>query len=227
MGFKIRTAILHYKPLTERKANIIKQMLNLGFENYFFYEDYDAENIDNNVIDKYYDRNMMPKKAKDAYGLQINEIKDLNKRQMSLNMKFGKVFEIFSKFDDEYFLILEDDVLFCENFVEKFDDYFNRCPKDWDVIYMGNGAGLIPENVTSQNNFYLKNCPSSKCSDSILLTKKALSDLNNTWFPFSLGSDFELSYQHLIHNHKVYWWYPTLITQGSQNGTYLSCFSNL
>lgn len=226
MSFDFRTVILHYKPLTERKENIIKQMQHYGFSNYFFYEEFDAEDINAYVIEKYYDRTQIAKKAKEAYGIHVNSIIDLNMRQMSLDMKFGKVFEILSEYDDEYFLIVEDDVIFCENFVEKFNDYFKRCPKDFDVVYMGNGINLIPENITPDNNFYVKSHPASKCSDSIFLTKKALMDLNKTWFPFSLGSDFELSYHHVLHQHKVYWWYPTLIIQGSQNGTYKSCFSN-
>jgi len=226
MDFNIRTVFLHCKLLKDRKKSILKQTEFFNFKNYSIYEDYDVVDLNDNIINEYYDKSQTIKKLQEGYGIQISSFNELHKKQISLNMKFGKCFELLSTYNDEYFLVLEDDVIFCENFVEKFYDHLKRCPKDWDVIYLGNGINLIPDNITADNNFYIRNHPASKCSDSMILTKKALDDLNKTWFPFSLGSDFELSYQHVLHNHKVYWWHPPLIYQGSQNGTFESCFGN-
>lgn len=41
-------------------------------------------------------------------------------------------------------LVLEDDALFCEDFNEKFDEYMQELPKDWDIFYLG---VLLPRNV--------------------------------------------------------------------------------
>lgn len=37
---------------------------------------------------------------------------------------------------DEY-IIFEDDVILCENFIEKFLDYKSRLPKDWQYVFLG------------------------------------------------------------------------------------------
>ena len=69
---------------------------------------------------------------------------------------------------------------------------------------------------------YLKKHPASRCADSIIIKNKAVCDLAKTWFPFNLVSHLEIGYQHYLHNHKVYWWEPSLVMQGSEYGIFKS-----
>ena len=146
----------------------------------------------------------------------------LNLAEISLTIKFGKVFELLNSQEFDYCMVLEDDVILCDDFVSKFKEYMNNTPSDWDVIYFGSGANLHPKHSTPEQNAYIKSHPASRCGDSTIFKKKAIQDLTKTWFPFNLISDWELGYQHYLHNHKVYWWEPSLSQQGSELGTYKS-----
>jgi hypothetical protein len=42
MPIDIKTVVLHYKPVKERKENMIRQLQQFGFSDYSFYEDFDG-----------------------------------------------------------------------------------------------------------------------------------------------------------------------------------------
>ena len=46
------------------------------------------------------------------------------------------------RYQSQRVLILEDDALFCKDFNEKFDEYMQQLPKDWDIFYLG---ALLPK----------------------------------------------------------------------------------
>ena len=51
-------------------------------------------------------------------------------------------------------LIFEDDVELCDDFSDKFNEYYNQIPKEWDFLYFG-GNHLGSINQISQNIFRL------------------------------------------------------------------------
>lgn len=55
-------------------------------------------------------------------------------------------------------VIFEDDVELCENFNEKFMNYYDMVPKDWCFLYMGGnhvgGVSMINENIGKMNHTY-------------------------------------------------------------------------
>ncbi len=226
MPIDIKTTILHYTPLVERKANMLSQMEKFGFSRYSFYQEYDGNILTDETIAKYCTRKHLDpltvEKKISPWNLKFNSQKELNIAEISLTIKFGKVFEELSNVNEEYFLIFEDDVFLCENFDGLFYEYLSKTPTDWEVIYFGSGANLKPEEIQADKVAYRKNHPASRCADSILLKKKAIDDLANTWFPFHLISDWELGYQHYLHDHVVYWWEPSLVRQGSEYGIFKS-----
>lgn len=228
MGIDVKTIILHCKKLTERKQNMLNQMNKFGFTDYSFYENYDASELSENFINQHYisglkDFETWSKKVSlwgpSALGYHQ---KQCNIAEISLTIKFGKVFEFLNKFENDIFIIFEDDVILCDNFDTKFKQFLNRTPDNWDAIYFGSGANLKPSDINSNIIAYLKSHPASRCADSIVLKKKTVQDLASTWFPFNLISDWELGYQHYAHNHKVYWWEPSLVLQGSEHGMFRS-----
>ena len=87
--------------------------------------------------------------------------------------------------------------------------------KNWEHI-------VKPNEIKPNQIAYLKSHPASRCLDSILIKNKAVKDLANTWFPFNLISDWEIGYQHYMYNHKVYWWEPGRVMQGSETGLFTS-----
>jgi len=228
MTINIKTVILHCKKLKERKENIINQMNKFGFSNYSFYEEYDAIELTENLINSLYEPKILnPKKWQDKVLLWGQAALHyhapfLNPAEISLTIKFGKVFQELSKQEFDHCILFEDDVILCEEFDTKLYEYLTKTPNDWDAIYFGSGANLKPSEINNNQIAYLKSHPASRCADSILLKKKTIEDLSSTWFPFNIISDWEIGYQHRNHNHKVYWWEPSLVTQGSECGLYRS-----
>ena len=69
---------------------------------------------------------------------------------------------------------------------------------------------------------YLKDHPATKGADSFLIKTELAKKIVNTMKPFNVISDWEYAYQFFIHNAKVYWWEPPIVSQGSENGLYKS-----
>lgn len=226
MPIDIKTVVLHYKPLNERKKNMIQQLEKFGFSDYSFYESFDGNELTQDEIDQYCvrkhkDWKTVAKKIA-LWNIGIETQKELNIAEVSLTIKFGKVFQELSQVDDECFIVFEDDVLLCEDFDKQFHYYLSNTPADWDVIYFGSGAQLKPSRIVQGQTSYLMQHPASRCADSILLKKSTICDLARTWFPFHLISDWELGYQHSLHNHNIYWWEPSIVRQGSEYGVFKS-----
>ncbi len=235
VSIDIKTTILHYKPLADRKQNMIRQMEKHGFTNYSFFTDYDGNELTNEDVRKYCGRMKdEPDRVREKTSIYEriipnarSTLRELNMGEISLAVKYGKLFEQFASSDDEYFLLFEDDVVLCENFEHHFKNYLENTPSDWDVIYFGSGAGLTPQTIhgipiSPNKTSYLMSHPASRCTDSIIIKRKAAADLARTWFPFNLAADWEISYQHHLHNHQVYWWEPSLVRQGSEHGIFKS-----
>lgn len=226
--FKIKTIILHCKELDLRKKNIIKQMNKFNFLDYSFYENYDSKELDAQIIDKFYESKEKneSKWIKKVLLWGQDAIKYhtpiLNKAEISLTIKFGKVFKDLSTQNFDYCIIFEDDILLCKKFDVLFLEYMSKTPEDWDAIYFGQCSKLHPQNIVNNQIAYKKTHPASRGADSIVLKKRTIEDLASTWFPFNLVSDWELGAQHFMHNHKVYWWEPALTWQGSEYGFYKS-----
>jgi len=226
MPIDIKTVVLHYKPLKERKENMLRQLENFGFSDYSFYESFDGNELTQVDIDQYCvrknkDLDTVAKKIA-PWNIGIETQKELNIAEVSLAIKFGKVFQQLSQIDAEYFIVFEDDVLMCEDFNKHFHSYMSNTPTDWNAIYFGSGAQLKPSRVVQGQTSYLMPHPASRCADSIVLKKSAVCDLARTWFPFHLAADWELGYQHQLHKHSVYWWEPSLTRQGSEYGIFKS-----
>ncbi len=52
----------------------------------------------------------------------------------------------------EMVLILEDDALFTDDFLEKFDEYMAELPSDWDIFYLG----ALKNQTTPVNNHWVR-----------------------------------------------------------------------
>lgn len=226
MEISIPTVVCHYKQVPERKINIINQFQKHNITNYEFMEDFDGNEIngDQIIADGLYEFSPANwnNKVKLWGGYRYHPYRVLNKAELSITIKFGKILQKYANSDHEYLLLFEDDAILCDDFTEKFHSYLKETPDDWDAIYMGSGANLHPQSNTRGQVAYLKDHPASRCADSILLRTKTVKDLASTWFPFNLVSDWEFGYNHFLHKHRVYWWEPSLVSQGSENGKYKS-----
>jgi GR25 family glycosyltransferase involved in LPS biosynthesis len=134
-------------------------------------------------------------------------------------------------------LVFEDDVILSTGFMEILARYMTQLPKDYDMLFVGDGCNLhIPRSMQIPNQYIYEKClhetawggnGAAKCTDSYVIsnvcakkicdyidktasTKKI--DLPADWWLNEVARDLSL---------KVYWAEPTIVTQGSQNGTYV------
>lgn len=136
-------------------------------------------------------------------------------------IKHINVYDLIASGDDEYALLLEDDIVLHDNFRD-IGKYMEDAPSDWDMIFLGSGCGLSPEFITPDKVFYKKESPSTKCTDSFLIKKEAATKLRDRMVPFSLPIDFELNYHLHMLGFNVYWVDPPIVSQGSELGMFHS-----
>ncbi len=145
---------------------------------------------------------------------------EINKGNKSL---IHKQFRTFKKIADsgQASMILEDDVIFNPETLDNFVYNFNNIPEDWEFCFFGTGCG-----IRTEGEGFVK-CPNrwkTKCTDSMIVHPKAAQkvyeDMKNE--KAHLPIDFDLNYRFIKLNTTVYWYEPGIMTQGSQNGTYVS-----
>ena len=207
--------VVHYDKLVERRQNMVKQLLVNGIEAEFVTQ-YDRNNISNN----------------DQIIFSINKIQTDRNKAITLSHLYCYR-EITNKYD--YALILEDDAIFHNQFKERLDYYVSQLPNDWDMLFIGDGCNLhIPYDIVSKSNTNIfKKCleptfwggnGATRCSDSYLISKKCaikvIEFIEHTKIDNAI--DWWLNDVCRKYNFNVYWAEPTIVSQGSQNGLYMS-----
>uniref|UniRef100_A0A6C0HXH0 Glycosyl transferase family 25 domain-containing protein n=1 Tax=viral metagenome TaxID=1070528 RepID=A0A6C0HXH0_9ZZZZ len=204
--------VIHYKKLINRKIFIISQ-----FEKYNI-SDYEFIDIDR---DELYN-----------YNISMFQQNYDNSQIAILLSHFYAYKQINDKYDNG--LILEDDAVLSDNFTDILNKYIIQLPKDYDMLFIGNGCNLHIENhkLISNQNIYEK-ClyptswggdGASRCVDSYIISKKCANKLceyiNNLEDKIKLPIDWWINVAARDNNFKVYWAEPTIVTQGTQNGLF-------
>jgi len=211
----MKTYIIHYTKLEDRKSNIISSLSEGDFE-YEFITDYDKEEIEGN---EYYkpDEQMFDK------------FRIINPAEISCTIKHILAIEKIANQEEEVGLILEDDAIPIEgNLFEKIQQLVETAPDDWDSIFMGAGCGIdfmnqkLRESHLINERFAKVPHPSTNCAEAYLLKKESAKRIYESIVPFQLVSDWELAYHFYKLNMNVYWSIPPLFYQGSKSGQYNS-----
>lgn len=208
--------VIHYTKLTKRKPHIIRQFNTYNITNYEFVEVFDKENLTDAEINLFIDNK--------------------NKSNISLYMKhFHTYKEIAEKYDNA--LILEDDVIFSDNFMEALSKYLTQLPEDYDMLFIGNGCNfhIEPHRLDPEIYIYERGVHpadwggngATRCCDSYIISKKCaikfaerLSNLKEKIE--ECGIDWWLNNNARYCQLKVYWAEPTIVTQGSEIGLFSS-----
>jgi len=215
--------VLHYTKLTERKERLDAYLKQHNIEVEYIL-DYDQEELTEALVNEWYSTDEATYNAKidPLWGVKTAPFRKLNQAEISCTIKHYLGIKSVAEKCNDYGLILEDDVLFVENFPQIFNTFLANTPDDWGAIFMGCCAGLrIPPHFIKENiNAYQVPHPASRGGDSYILRKKVAENIVSTMKPFNTISDWELGYQLYHHNVKTYWWEPPLVIQGSENGLY-------
>ena len=169
--------ICHWDKLTDRKEELIKVLSEENIFDYEFVCDYDKDTWSEEEIK--YD---FPKifEVVEGYG------RKLKSSEISLSLKHVKIIrEVAEKY--EYALVLEDDVILCDNFVEEFLESHNQLPDDWDIAWVGTCCGLHAPTSEGKRVYRVNG---SRCTHAYAISnigaKKVLSELKYC----NTGSDF-------------------------------------
>ncbi len=120
-------------------------------------------------------------------------------------------------------MILESDVLFCEDFLRRFDIAMAALKHEtggaWDFLSLSASAGLVPHGASAQSGrlWYKPNNPEhpTRCTDSMVFRVPMLAKILDTLFPCAEALDWELNFQLSLHKARAFWLHPPVTRQGS------------
>jgi len=210
----MRIFVVHYKKLVERKDHILKHFKKYNITDYEFIE------IDR---DELQDKNISM--------FQENYCK----AQIAISLSHFHAFrEINEKYDNG--LILEDDAILSEDFLNIFNKYLTQLPESYDLLFIGNGCNLhIEKSRLLDGKYIYEKClyPTSwggdgagRCTDSYLVNKKCAKKMceyiDSLSYKINTPVDWWINIAARDNIFEVYWAEPTIVTQGTQNGLFPS-----
>jgi GR25 family glycosyltransferase involved in LPS biosynthesis len=197
--------VCHYTKLKERVPTLEKQLEKYGLDVYWV-TDYDAEDIDISLVRKYMTNVDKP------LGLGgIHENRTLRLSELSLILKHNYVFEDMIKNNYESVLVLEDDVLFVEDFINKFNNQIKDAELDYDLIWVGTCCNLKYPNTVSDKFIYKHN--GSRCTHGYIISKNCAKKMMEFLKQNNYPADFAFNSAIEKMNLNNYWMEPSLILQ--------------
>jgi len=226
-----KTFISHYTPLTDRKTYLQNTLQDIGFTDLEWVTEQDIKQYDH---DEVYDA------SREAYTKRTELMKEDEGRTtftreepkvIEVTLQHIEIFKRIQAQDLDFGIVFEDDVIFFKNFAQKFQQYFDEPPSDWDVFYFGKGCGNHHSKmglsdflkfITANKHCFKQKNFKSRFADSYLIRQKAIDKILPTMIPFHYPIDWEMNYQQRLHKLNIYWAEPTLTKQGSKSGEYKS-----
>jgi GR25 family glycosyltransferase involved in LPS biosynthesis len=221
----MKVIVLHYSKLTRRKQHILEQFEKHGITDYEFIEKFDKDTITDDEC---------PEFSKDYVANRRTEL--------SIHLKHLYLYRRMVSENYEEVLVLEDDVILSDHFVKNLTEYMTQLPKDYDMLFIGNGCNLhIPKNQLVANQYIYEKClhetawggnGATRCVDSYILNRKCAKKLCD--YVAATAASAALDETKKINQPadwwlneaardlllKVYWAEPTIVSQGSQNGLF-------
>ena len=194
-------AINHCKKLTERKVHIVEQMKKTGLADYFFNDTMDADEISCFTHNWYeFDKNEAIRKSlatKEDTPEWINQ--SLKTTEISLIEKNIIALLEFTISDEDYILILEDDVEFIKPF--NLDDIASNAPDGWSAIFIGGFTENIQHAtvIKSFGNYHLVGHPATNGACAVMYSQEGAKIVLDSLFRKKFGCyhlpfDWELNY---------------------------------
>ena len=213
----MKVFVVHYIKLVERKKNIIQQLNN--------------NNLEAEFVERYTRNNL---NIKDT----IIFSKNVNAANMAISLSHLYCYkEISEKYD--YGLILEDDAIFDNNFHNNLNKYISQLPDDWDMLFLDDCCNFHIPKTNNMQNIYKKNLlansegggmGATRGAGCYLVSKKCAAKITyniQTYYYSGIYKiddqiDFWLNNVFRRNNFNIYWAEPTISTQGTQNGKYIT-----
>jgi len=198
--------ICHWTKLVDRKDNLIKHLNKRGISDYEWVELYDKENWDVDEVKKDYP--LIFDSVKHGKLLKLSEI--------SLVLKHCFILKEIVNKNYESVLVLEDDVLLCNDFINDFNLYKKQLPDDWDLGWVGTCCDLVGSTKDGMNV-----CKSlgTRCTHAYIVSNNGAKKI--TTFLSSVDDAADWFYNRLIIelNLNNYWFEPALAIQNKKYET--------
>jgi len=213
----MKVFIVHYKKLFERKIHILEQFILYGIRDYEFIE---------------IDRDELTQDVLPYFGETYSKV------LIAIALSHFDAYKKIAQSESESALILEDDVIFDPQFMEKLNVYLGELPPDFDMLFLGNGCGLhIPsDQILPGKHVYEKShdptdwggLGATRCLDSYIVSKegavKICEYLEHLQYQINTPIDWWLNKPIREKNMKVFWAEPTIASQGTQFGNYQTSY---
>jgi len=176
--------VCHYTKLLDRKTHIDTQLAKLDNIKVHFINEYDAEMINEDVDKKYFLYDNLEWNKRWGYyihGHGENCGRTLKISEKSLALKHYISLTKILDYNLDYALIIEDDAVFCDDFLYKLDNILNNIPEDWDLYFPNSIKNMFGIKSMDINNKYLvkQPPPSTAYSISYLINKKCCQEIIN------------------------------------------------
>ena len=203
--------ICHYKKLVDRKTAILEQLNRHEMTDYMFVEQFDKDSWDESTINNQYPKINNPENRMSA-------------AEKSLALKHAWVVQDMYKNGYESVLVLEDDAVLCNDFVEYFNRYKQQLPADWDIGWAGSCFNLREPQVPGVNVY--KTDRGSRCTHAFCLSRgfaqKMIKEIGN----ISMPSDCYYNYIVKKFDLNNYWFQPPLALQSLEFASSLNSNPN-
>jgi GR25 family glycosyltransferase involved in LPS biosynthesis len=205
-----KTYICHWSKLTDRKSWLINHLTESNIDNYQWVEDYDKETWNIDDIKKEYPLVFDPNPK--GRNLKYSEI--------SLLLKHTWILKDAYKNGYDSVLILEDDVVLDIDFTNKFNEFKNQLPPNWDLCWVGSCCNL---HVKTTEGINVYQAIGSRCTHAYIVSKHCINKIINDIKYANDGADWY--YNNLISEYNLnnYWFEPSL---ASQNTNYQTTIQN-
>jgi GR25 family glycosyltransferase involved in LPS biosynthesis len=143
---------------------------------------------------------------------QYFKLNNLNSSQICITIEHIETYKEIARNgnDDVWYLILEDDAIFCHDFVSSLNEYMNNLPNDAEYLDINDYMTINSNNMWQPHN-------ATRTTASYLINKKTCEKILNTIIPFEYAIDHEINKQISIHNIKIYWSNRSLVHHGSRD----------
>jgi GR25 family glycosyltransferase involved in LPS biosynthesis len=215
--------VIHYKKLTsrsnniERLQNIAKQesMINI---NIVMVDDHQPEDINVNNIKNLVKLEKLPETHNQFYQ---SFMKQLSIEILSNTFHHFKAIQHISKQqDNEFGLILEDDVVYSDKVFTQMVTLINHIKSiEWDFVFLGQPSDQSVQQTTNLNlNKMDNNNLVLHCCESYMLNTKTAKDILLNFFPIHFVYNIHLSYIIDKQKYNCYKVFPNICGDGSKMG---------
>ena len=218
--------IVHYELLKERRSYLEKRLKYFGLEKFCFWHIQKINQDFSNLKKKYYkfDKDIWTERIKFSHDKITPSImpRELSHGDMKLGINELKLFDFLAdRKGNNIYLILEDDVILEENFLDKLKKILRILPKDFDIAYTDFGVNDAKKYLSVDNLQFKKldkNHKKTRTTASFFINSKSAKKFSRDIKPFTLPLDHELRYWEVKKNYNTYWLNGYLTYQGTIYG---------